>query len=385
MSILTINAGSSSLRLTLFAATDDGLLLVAQAHHQDVAAHDPSLLADFINSIDEHEITLLVHRVVHGGTHFTQPCLIDARVEAGIEQLSVLAPLHNPPALAWIRSARDLLGEQMPQVAVFDSAFYRSLPPVAQSYALPQALCRQYHIRRYGFHGIAHRAMLNRWQAIRPNIKNGGRVISIQLGSGCSITAIDRGVPVDTSMGFSPLEGLVMATRSGDIDPTVVSYLQQQSGLSLDEIERLLNRESGLLGVSGESADMRVLLASDSPEAALAVELYCYRVRKYIGAYLAILGGADAILFGGGVGENSPQVRAKVLQSMVWLGIELDADKNETSLAVEAMISKEKSDIEVWVIPVDEARVMAEQALEAEALASKNLPAKASTSQTLIS
>ncbi len=364
MSILTINAGSSSLRLTLFAPTDDGLLLVAQAHHQNVVLHDPSLLADFITSINKHEITLLVHRVVHGGTRFTRPSLIDSQVEAEIEQLSLLAPLHNPPALAWIRSARDLLGDKLHQVAVFDSAFYRSLPPVAQSYALPQVLSRQYQIRRYGFHGIAHKAMLNRWQTLRPNIKNGGRVISIQLGSGCSITAIDHGQPMDTSMGFSPLEGLVMATRCGDVDPTVITCLQQQSGLSLDEIERLLNRESGLLGVSGESGDMRVLLASGSPEAALAVDLYCYRVRKYIGSYLTILGGADAILFGGGVGENSPQVRARVLQNMAWLGIELDVDKNETSSAVEAMISKEKSDIEVWVIPVDEARVMVEQALE---------------------
>jgi len=363
MSILTINAGSSSLRLTLFAPTDDGLLLVAQAHHQNVVVHNPSLLTDFITSIDEHEITLLVHRVVHGGTRFTHPSLIDAQAEAEIEQLSVLAPLHNRPALAWIRSARDLLGEKLPQVAVFDSAFYRSLPLVAQSYALPQLLSQQYQIRRYGFHGIAHQAMLNRWQALRPNIKNGGRVISIQLGSGCSITAIDHGQPMDTSMGFSPLEGLVMATRCGDVDPTVVAYLQQ-SGLNLDEIEQLLNRESGLLGVSGESGDMRVLLASDSPEAALAVDLYCYRVRKYIGAYLTILGGADAILFGGGVGENSPRVRARVLQNMAWLGIELDVDKNETSSEVEAMISKEKSDIEVRVIPVDEARVMVEQALE---------------------
>ncbi len=363
MSILTINAGSSSLRLSLFSPTDESLVLVAQVHHQAVAAHTPSLLVNFITSIDEHEITLLVHRVVHGGTRFTHPTLIDAQVEDEIEQLSVLAPLHNPPALAWIRSARDLLGDQLPQVAVFDTAFYQSLPQVAQTYALPQALCRQYHVRRYGFHGIAHRAMLNHWQAIRPNIKNGGRVISIQLGSGCSITAINHGVPVETSMGFSPLEGLVMATRCGDIDPTVVAYLQQQLGLSLDEIEPLLNRESGLLGVSGESGDMRVLLASDSPDAALAVDLYCHRVRKYIGAYLAVLGGADAILFGGGVGENSPQVRAKILRDMAWLGIELDGDRNETSQAVEAMISKDKSDIEVWVIPVDEARVMAEQAL----------------------
>jgi len=358
VSILTINAGSSSLRLSLFAQTDDGLARLAETHLQDISVPDLSLLADFIASVNTAEITLIVHRVVHGGALFTTPSLIDTAVEEKIERLIPLAPLHNPSALEWIRLARRLLGEQVPQVAVFDTAFYQSLPEVAVTYALPQVLCRQYNIRRYGFHGIAHRAMLNRWREISPEVKDGGRVISVQLGSGCSITAIDHGEPVDTSMGFSPLEGLVMATRSGDLDPAVSTYLQRQAGLSIEELERLLNKQSGLLGLSGESSDMRMLLDSDSPEAALAVNLYCYRVRKYIGAYLTVLGGADVILFGGGVGENSSQVRAKILQGMEWLGVELDPVRNDNATGNEACISVAASQSKVWVIPVDEALMM---------------------------
>jgi len=372
VSILTINAGSSSLRLSLFAQTDAGLWQTAQVHYQNVAAPDSSLLADFIESIDVAGITLVVHRVVHGGVLLTTPTLIDTTVEQKIEQLIPLAPLHNPLALEWIRLARRLLGARTPQVAVFDTAFYQSLPPVATSYALPLALCRQYHIRRYGFHGLAHSALWNRWRVLRPDIHNGGRVISVQLGSGCSITAIDQGQPVDTSMGFSPLEGLVMATRSGDLDPIVIPYLQRQAGLSIEEIERLLNQQSGLLGLSGMSNDMRVLLTSDSPDAALAVELYCYRVRKYIGAYLAALGGADAILFGGGVAENSAQVRVKILQGMAWLGLELDVVENQKSIGIEAAINTNTSKMAIWVIPVDEARVMAQQALEMIGAEGKN-------------
>ncbi len=359
MLILTINSGSSSLRLSLFAKTDGGLVQLAQAHHQGVGAPDRSLLADFVIPVDTTEIRLLVHRVVHGGTQLTSPCLIDASVEATIEELSVLAPLHNPPALEWIRLARRLFGEQIPQIVVFDTAFYQSLPQVAATYALPQALCQQYNIRRYGFHGIAHRAMLNCWKNIRPEINKGGRIISVQLGSGCSITAIDHGTTVDTSMGFSPLEGLVMATRCGDLDPTIIAYLQRQAGLDAGALEHLFNKQSGLLGLSGESSDMRVLLDSDNPGAELAVDLYCYRVRKYIGAYLAVLGGADAILFGGGVGENSPLVRGKILQGMAWLGLKLDMIRNDNAVGKEACISAVASQSEVWVIPVDEAQTMA--------------------------
>ncbi len=364
MSLLTINAGSSSLRLSLFKQTRNGLVQLAKARHDGIDRHEASLLDEFITLVDASEITLVVHRVVHGGRRLTTPCLIDARVETEIERLIPLAPLHNPSALAWIRLARQLLGEQIPQAAVFDTAFYRSLPEVAATYALPRKLCQDYGIHRYGFHGIAHRAIWNRWREIRPGVPHGGRVISLQLGAGCSITAIDQGAPVDTSMGFSPLEGLVMATRSGDLDPTLITYLQRQAGLGTEEIEQILNRQSGLLGLSGNSSDMRAVLDSDTPDARLAVDLYCYRVRKYIGAYLAVLGGADAILFGGGVGENSPQVRAKILQGMEWLGVELDTLHNNDSVGKEACISTAKSSIEAWVITVDEASIMAREALD---------------------
>jgi len=363
MLLLTINAGSSSLRLSLFEQSGDGLVCMNEAYHDGVTERDLSLLGDFIASVDAVEIKLIVHRVVHGGAMLTTSCLIDDVIEEEIERLTPLAPLHNPLALVWIRLARSLLGEQVPQVAIFDTAFYRSLPDVAGSYALPRELCRRHGIRRYGFHGIAHRAMWQRWRELRPDVKGGGRVISIQLGSGCSITAIDRGTPVDTSMGFSPLEGLVMATRCGDLDPSIITYLQRQEGLDAEEIDLMLNKQSGLLGLSGESGDMRVLLNSDNPDARLAVGLYCYRVRKYIGAYLAVLGGADAIVFGGGVGENSAQVRMKILQDMEWLGVELATDENNNAVGVEASINTENSRIEVWVIPVDEASVMAREAL----------------------
>ena len=363
MLILTINAGSSSLRLSLFAENNNGLEQLAEVHHDVIDVSDQSQLGDFIASVDVAEIGLVVHRVVHGGARFTAPCLVNAAVEEEIERLMPLAPLHNSVAMVWIRHARHLLGERVPQVAVFDTAFYQSLPEVANTYALPHELCQQYGIRRYGFHGIAHQAMWQRWRKIKPEINNGGRVISLQLGSGCSITAIDQGSPVDTSMGFSPLGGLVMATRSGDLDPAVVIYLQREAGLSSEKIEQMLNKQSGLLGVSGYSGDMRMLLNSTSPEAELAVDLYCYRVRKYIGAYLAVLGGVDAILFGGGVGENSALVRAKILQSMEWLGVELTPDLNDNVDGKETCISAIESKADVWVVPVDEALVMAHEAM----------------------
>ncbi len=363
MTLLIINAGSSSLRLALFGQSGGRLVCLDKRHYGDVDEPAPLLLKGFVASTGAANNMLVVHRVVHGGTRFTAPCLIDAEVEAEIERLIPLAPLHNPPALAWIRLSRHLLGEGVAQVAIFDTAFYHALPEVAARYALPSDLSRRYAIRRYGFHGIAHRAMWQRWREIRPEVKGGGRVISLQLGSGCSITAIDQGMPVDTSMGFSPLEGLVMATRPGDIDPSIVTFLQREAGMDAAEVERVLNRQSGLLGLSGESGDMRWLLDSGTPEAQLAIELYCYRIRKYIGAYLTVLGGVDAILFGGGVGENSAQVRAKILRGMEWLGVGLDPTGNSNAAGKEGCISAAQSRSEVWVIPVDEASVMAREAL----------------------
>ncbi len=359
MSILAINAGSSSLRLSLFVQAESSLKQLASVHYKGIDSADLSLLGNFISSVEATGITLVVHRVVHGGTRLVTPCRIDAAVEAEIKRLIPLAPLHNPSALEWIQLARRLLGEHVSQVAVFDTAFYQSLPEVATIYAMPRELCREHGIRRYGFHGIAHRAMLNRWREVRPDVRGGGRVISIQLGSGCSITAIDHGAPVDTSMGFSPLEGLLMATRSGDVDPAVIMFLQRQEGMNVEDVERLLNTQSGLLGVSDESNDMQVLLDSGSPDAELAVSLYCYRVRKYIGAYLSVLGGADAILFGGGVGENSAKIRMKILRDMQWLGVSLDLFRNDNVTGKELCISAADSQTDVWVMPVDEARVMA--------------------------
>lgn len=306
----------------------------------------------------------VAHRVVHGGERLVQPCLIDDEVEAEIALLTPLAPLHNPAALEWISACRELLGEDIPQVAVFDTAFYARLPEVASHYALPAAMVRAHGLRRYGFHGLAHEALWRRWRRLRPDIKDGGRVISIQLGAGCSITAIDRGVAVDTSMGFTPLEGLVMATRCGDVDPGLLIFLQRAEALSPEQLEHALNHESGLLGLSGESADMQRLLPSSGPDARLAVDLYCYRVRKYIGAYVAVLGGVDGIVFGGGVGEHAPAVRRKILSGLETLGISMDSDANRAAVGVETRVSDDDSNVDVWVLPVDEAEVLARKAVE---------------------
>ena len=283
-----------------------------------------------------------------------------------------LAPLHNPVSLRWICATREVLGADISQIAVFDTAFFTALPEIARTYAIPHELARKHALYRYGFHGLAHQAMWLGWcnRNLKPDTSTldadqepdgRERIISIQLGSGCSITAIEKGVPRDTSMGFSPLEGLVMATRSGDIDPGLITYLQRQEGLTTEQLDQLLNEQSGLSGVSGRSGDMRQLLDSQDGQSRLAVDLYCYRARKYLGAYLAVLGGADAIIFGGGVGENVPAVREKILTGMQWCGIEVDSKRNRDSSGI-ARISSEGSGVEVWVIPVDEAAILAREA-----------------------
>jgi len=308
-------------------------------------------------------VMAVAHRVVHGGGRLVRPCLVDAAVEREIERMAALAPLHNPSALEWIRVCRSVLGGRVPQLAVFDTAFFADLPEVAGTYALPCALVAKHGLKRYGFHGIAHQAMWRRWAALRPDIPRGGRVISLQLGAGCSVTAIRDGQPLDTSMGFSPLEGLVMATRSGDVDPGLLLYLQRAEGLTPDRLERLLYQESGLLGIAGASADMRALLASPEPGARLAVALYCYRARKYVGSYLAVLGGADAILFGGGVGENAPEIRSRTLEGMAWAGIQLDSTRNRAAVGTSAALHAPDSKTEIHVTPVDEAAMLAEEAI----------------------
>jgi len=358
--ILTINAGSSSVRLALFEYRAGGPGVVLRQERLNAVDAQAQRLAEFVA---DTPVDAVAHRVVHGGAKLVQPVALDAEHRAEIAQLTPLAPLHNPRALEWMQSCDEVLGHAVPQVAAFDTAFYAGLPAVARTYALPRGLSERHGIRRYGFHGLAHQAMWQRWKQRVTGRRGRGRVISLQLGSGCSITAIADGKPLDTSMGFSPLEGLVMATRSGDIDPGVVTHLMGVQDMPPGKMEELLNEQSGLLGLSGESSDMRTLLASTRPEAREAIDLYCYRARKYIGAYVAVLGGVDAVLFGGGVGENAPEIRARILAGLEWAGLEMDTARNEAAVGREAHLSRDGHPVGIWVIPVDEARVLADAAV----------------------
>jgi acetate kinase len=362
MSLLTVNVGSSSVRLVGYDPQERAVvsehLEIAAA--DEIAARSLQMLKGIAGCAQLQPLQAIVHRVVHGGHALTRPCRIDAQVEAQIETLGELAPLHNPPALRWIRACRGLLPD-VAQIAVFDTAFFAALPRAAQLYALPRSLTEAYQLRRFGFHGLAHNYLWNRWQRLRAS-GAGGRVISLQLGSGCSIAAIRDAAPLDISMGFSPLEGLVMGTRCGDLDPGLLLYLQRREGWSDLQAEQYLNERCGLLGLSGESADVRALEASGSAAAREALELFCYRARKYIGAYLAVLGGADAILFGGGIGEHAAGVRARILQGLEWAGIVLDPQRNAAALGTEASIGSVDSRIDLRVIPVDESRILASEA-----------------------
>ncbi|MBC8042041.1 MAG: acetate kinase [Rhizobacter sp.] len=317
------------------------------------------------------------HRVVHGGEAFSSSVKIDAGVIKQIELCIELAPLHNPQNLKGIFAVQKTLGEAVPQVAVFDTAFHHTLPEHAYLYAIPYQLYRRHKIRRYGFHGISHRYVGFRYRTIAGKEKDEVTIISAHLGNGCSLCAIKRGDSIDTSMGLTPLEGLVMGTRSGDLDPAVVEYIAHKEGLTLGEIQTLLNKESGLLGVSGLTNDMRELLDevrdTHDRRATLAVQMFCYRLKKYIGSYLAAMNGAAAIVFTGGIGENAASVREKVLNEMQWCGIELDKAANEKAVkGAEARITTEASRIAVWVIPTNEELLIARDTFRAV----MNLPQK---------
>jgi acetate kinase len=359
--ILTVNAGSSSLRLAAFASDPDGLRCLAAATLARGDGAPGELLHRFHQEQQLLPPEMVVHRIVHGGDEYVAPCLIDAAVEAGIARLASLAPLHNPAALELIAASRGLPGGPA-QLAVFDTAFFHDLPILARTYALPAELTTHQGVRRYGFHGLAHQALWQAWRKLQEEVPQPARIISLQLGSGCSISAIRDGRPLDTSMGFTPLEGLVMATRCGDLDPGLLLYLQRELRFDLASLEETLSHRSGLLGVSGLSGDMRQLLDSDHPAAQLAIGLYCYRAAKYIGAYLAVLGGAEAIVFGGGVGENAPAIRARILENLHWAGIHLDPVANQSAIGEKQCVSRATSPVSVWVLPVDEASLMAQQA-----------------------
>ena len=310
------------------------------------------------------DIHAVGHRVVHGGERFTRSVRIDDVVLQGINDTIELAPLHNPHNIKGIQAAKTALGADLPQVAVFDTAFHATLPEHAYLYAIPYQLYRRYKVRRYGFHGTSHRYVAWRWRKLTGRPREDTRLVTIHLGNGCSACAIRDGASVDTSMGFTPLEGLVMGTRSGDIDPAVLDFVAQKEGLSLDAMEALLNKQSGLLGVSGLTNDMRELLAEaqehDDRRARLAVEIFCYRVRKYIGAYLAAMNGADAVVLTGGIGENSPVIRERILGDLRWMGLELDPARNAALVrGQEGPITTEVSRLQAWVIPTDEELLIA--------------------------
>jgi acetate kinase len=300
--------------------------------------------------------------MVHGGEHFKSSVLIDDAVVHAIEDCIDIAPLHNPPNIKGYRAARELLRDA-PQVAVFDTAFHQTMERTAFLYGLPYVLYERHGIRRYGFHGTSHRFVSRRAAELLGRVDDPTlRVITCHLGNGCSMAAIRGGRSVDTSMGFTPLEGLVMGSRSGDLDPAILLHVMAKEELGASELNALLNKHSGLLGLSGLSNDMRKLLEAEgagNERARLAVDVFCYRLRKYVGAYVAVLGGLDALAFTGGIGENAPPIRARSTAGLVALGIAVDADRNAAARGREAEISPAGATCRVFAIPTNEELLIA--------------------------
>jgi acetate kinase len=390
MKILVLNCGSSSIKYQLFDMPARTLLAKGMVerigereaaiihqengerarHAVEAVDHEQAMVAIMrrlmgvrpggpsSTGADDEPIAAVGHRVVHGGEQFTGSVLLDDAVLASIEETAHLAPLHNPPNLAGIRAAMHALPDA-PQVACFDTAFHATIPQVAYMYALPYELYEKLGVRRYGFHGTSHRYVARRAAAMLGRDKYDINCITCHLGNGCSITAVRDGRSVDTSMGLTPLEGLVMGTRCGDIDPAILFYLAQ-NGYEFAKLNDLCNKKSGVLGVSGLSNDMRTLIeqAAGNERAALAIDIFCYRVKKYIGAYHAVLGRLDALVFTGGIGENAAIVREKICAGMEPLGIKIDRAKNEQASSAERRIDA-RGAVAILVVPTDEEGVIA--------------------------
>ncbi|MHC4737951.1 MAG: acetate/propionate family kinase [Planctomycetota bacterium] len=388
MKVLVINAGSSSIKYQLYRMPEADVL--ARGVVEKIGEED-SKLSHFYNEktytletkVGDHvkgmelildtlvrgdvgviedisEISAVGHRVVHGGEEFTGSVIIDDNVIASIEKFADLAPLHNPPNLIGIKAARNKLPNAK-QVACFDTAFHTTIPPVAYMYALPYELYEKYRVRRYGFHGTSHRYVARRAAEMMGKDKYGVNLITCHLGNGCSITAVKNGKSVDTSMGLTPLEGVVMGTRSGDFDPAILFYLADK-GYDIQALNTLCNKKSGLLGISGISNDMRnlnELAENGNARAKLAIDIFCYRIKKYIGTYTAVLNIVDAVVFTGGIGEKDPGVRAAVCSSLTQLGIELDPEKNKITLLKEGEINTKNSTVKILVIPTNEESAIA--------------------------
>ena len=397
MAILVLNAGSSSLKFALYepvrnrssrpvhlevvfagAVKGIGHEVTTHLRGRDAIASERS------STIHTHEeavrwviergkdrsIESVGHRVVHGGRWFTQTTVIDEVVLARLEESARLAPLHNASGLGGIRIARSLLGDQVPMAAVFDTTFHQTIPDYAAIYAIPREISTRYAIRRYGFHGLAHASSAARYVALSGSSPDQVNLITVHLGNGCSATAIRGGRSVDTSMGFTPLEGLVMGTRCGDVDPAIVSFLIEQDALPAKEIGQILNTRSGLFGLSGLSSDMAELLRAERAGhsgARLAIDVFCYRVRKYIGAYMAVLGKVDAVLFSGGIGEHAPDIRARICHGMERCGMDILPDVNAGVNQLEPgeilCISRDGAALPVYVTAVDEEAEIARETM----------------------
>ncbi len=380
--ILTLNAGSSSLKFALFefrkeslhlasrggvegigiephltARDAKGELLAEQRWPRGAALNHEALLAPLLAWAEEHlsgnRLIAVGHRIVHGGMDFGRPILIDDAVLGRLDALCPLAPLHQPHNLASVRAAR-AMRPTLPQVACFDTAFHHGHADVVTRFALPQ-VWHERGVRRYGFHGLSYEFVSGRLRALAPGLA-AGKVVIAHLGNGASLCGLDNGRSIDTTMGFSTLDGLMMGTRCGTIDAGAVLYLQQQAGLGLDAVQTLLYEHSGLLGVSGLSSDMRVLLASADPMSQKAIDLFVFRIARETGALIASLGGLDGIVFTGGIGENAPTIRAAVGLRLAWTGLTLEPQANAPRVGC---ISSPTSAVKAWVIPTDEEAMIA--------------------------
>ena len=389
MKILVVNCGSSSVKYRLYEMPEEHLLARGSVekigelfpshshvsgerectrqvkcadHAQALELMAAALMGDgdaVIASPDE--VAAVGHRIVHGGEAFVESVIIDEAVEGAVREIFPLAPLHNPPNLKGVHGARAIF-TKAPHMAVFDTAFHRSIPPRAFHYAIPYEFYEKEHLRKYGFHGTSYRYVVSRCAELAGVPEDQFNVIACHLGNGSSMTAVRGGRSVDTTMGVTPLEGLIMGTRSGDIDPGIIFYLMANLGMTAEQVDRMLNKESGVLGLSGVSNDMRAVeeaAAGGNERAQLALDCYHYRVRKYIGAYMATLGEVHAVIFTGGIGERGPESRAAILNGMEPLGITLDPEVNMGCRATETRISTDDSRVQVWVIPTNEELMIA--------------------------
>jgi acetate kinase len=375
--VLVLNSGSSSLKYQLIEPDSsdslaDGIVEQIAEPSSPVTDHGAALRVAFEKLSDDGidlnacGLAAVGHRVVHGGSVFYRPTVINDKVIAELKQLSMLAPLHNPPALQGIEVARTMLPE-VPHVAVFDTAFFHNLPAAAATYAIDRELAEKWHIRRYGFHGTSHRYVSEQAAAFLGRPWEELNQIVLHLGNGASASAIAGGRPVDTSMGLTPLEGLVMGTRSGDIDAGIVSYLHREADMSVDDIESMLNHHSGLLGLAAERdfRRLREMIKSGDSSAQLAYDVFIHRLRKYVGAYLAILGRTDVVTFTAGVGENAAAVRLDALNGLQGLGIDIDEQRNTQPAKGPRRISADGSPIAVLVVPTNEELAIARDCLRA--------------------